>query len=118
LTHHVERLEHLTLVRCTITVHRKRAVLLALVLLRERRTRADRDLGTDDTVSTKEGRSEDVHGATLALGHASLATEELGEDSRDGAATKDSEGVAAVASDDTVVLLDTVLHTDRDSLLH
>jgi hypothetical protein len=117
-THHVKGLEHLTLVASTITVHRKRRRLLALVLRRECETSANRDLGTDNTVTTEEVRGKDVHGATLAVRHASRAAEELGEDTLDRAAAEDGEGVAAVGGDDEVLGCDGVFETDRDSFLY
>lgn len=74
-------------------------------------------MGADDTVSAKEGRREDVHGTTLSVGHADLASEQLANNTLYGASAQDGERVAPVGSDDPVVLGDTVLETDRDSFL-
>jgi hypothetical protein len=116
-TDHVERLEHLALVAGTVTVHRERRRLLVHVLLRERNAGTDGDLRADDTVSTEEGLSEDVHGAALAVGHADLASEELAQHPGDGAAAEDSERMATVSSDDGVLSCDTMLKTDRNGFL-
>jgi len=116
-THHVERLEDLTLVTRAITVQGEGTVLLAHVLLGETHTGSNRDLSSDDTVASKEGRGEDVHGTTLSVGHADLATEELANDTLDSATTHDGEGMAAVSSDDAVLLADSVLEANRNSFL-
>jgi hypothetical protein len=47
---------------------------LLVVLLRERDTGADGHLRTDNTVTAKEGRGEDVHRTALAVRHAVDAT--------------------------------------------
>jgi hypothetical protein len=117
-THHVESLEHLTLVARTITVEGESAGLFAHVLLGEADTGSYWDLGTDDTVSTKEGGGEDVHGAALSMGHPGLAPQKLGNNTLDGTATHDSEGMAAVRGDDTVILGDTMLQTDGNGFLY
>ena len=44
-------------------------------------------------------------------------THELGEDSDDGSSSEDGEGVASVGGDDSVVLVNRRLHTDRNGLL-
>lgn len=111
-TYHVERLEDLTLVTRAITVQSERTVLLAHVLLRETHTGTNRDLSSDDTVASEEGRGEDVHRTTLAVGHADLATEQLANDTLDSAATHDGEGMAAASCDDTVRLADSVLEAN------
>ena len=95
-THHVERLEHLTLVARTVTVHRERRRLFAQILLRERKTRAERHLRTDDTVPSLEGLGEDVHRATLALRDTAHATEQFANQALHIATAKDDEGVRAV----------------------
>jgi hypothetical protein len=116
-TYHVVRLKDLTLVTRTVTVQRERTVLLAHVLLSETHACTDRNLSTDDTVASEEGRGEDVHGTTFSVGHADLATEELANDTFDRATTHDGEGVAAVSGDDAVFLADTVLEANRNSFL-
>ena len=60
-TYHVERLKNLTLVTRTIAIQRERTVLFAHVLLGETHTGTNRDLCSDDTVASEEGRGEDVH---------------------------------------------------------
>ena len=74
-TGHVECLKDLALVTRTITVEGKRGCLVAEVFLSKSETSTDGDLGTDDTVSTKEGRGEDVHRTAFSVGHAGLTTE-------------------------------------------
>lgn len=59
-----------------------------------------------------------MHGSTLAVRHASLTTEELGEYAGDGAAAEDSERVAAVGSDDEVFGSDGVFDADGDGFLY
>jgi len=82
---HVERFEDLTLVASAITVESEGGnVIFSGVLLSESKTSSKRNLGTDDAVSSEEGRGEDVHGSTLSIGHAVLATKELGQDTLDG----------------------------------
>lgn len=115
--HHVERLEHLSLVGRSVAIQRERTGLLAHVFLSKADTSADGDLGANDTVAAKEGRSEDVHRTTLSMRHADLAPEELANDTLDASATHDSEGMAAVRSDDAVVLGNSVLEPDRNSFL-
>ena len=51
--YHVVRLEHLALVTRTITIHRKRRIRQLQILLRERQSRAQRDLRANDTVSSR-----------------------------------------------------------------
>lgn len=59
-----------------------------------------------------------MHGSTLAVRHAALTTEELGEDAGDGAAAEDGEGVAAVGGDDEVFGCDGVFNADGDGFLY
>ena len=90
---------------------------MAEVLLGKGKTSANGDLGTDDTVTAKEGGGEDVHRATLSVGHAVLTTEELSEDAFDGTATHDCEGVTPVGGDDTVFGGDAIFETNRHGFL-
>lgn len=117
VTHHIERLEDLTLVAGTVSVHRVGRKRLVQVFLCERKACTDGHLRTDDTVATKERLGEDVHGTTLAVGHARLAAEQLTNDTLDGAATEDGEGVATVRSDDLVFGRNSRLETDGNCLL-
>ena len=81
---HVERFENLTLVAGTVTIKREGGnIVFAGILLSESETGSKRNLGTDDTVSSEEGRGKDVHRSTLSVGHAVLATKELGQDTLD-----------------------------------
>lgn len=116
-THHVERLEHLTLVGRAVTVHRERRVLFARVLLREGEASTERHLCADDTVATLEGLSEDVHRTALPLRHSAYATEELADEALDGAATEQDERVCAVRRDDVVVERRRRVDTDGDRFL-
>ena len=114
---HIERLKHLALVARAIAVQRKRSGLFAHVLLSKRNAGADGDLSTDDAVSTKEGRREDVHRAALAARHTGLATKELAEHARNRAAAHDGEGVTPVRGDNAVVLVDPVFQANRNGFL-
>lgn len=102
-TNHVVRLKHLTLVARTVAVHGERGGLFALVLLGERETRAERDLRADDTMTTLEGLSEDVHGSTLALRDTAHATEQLADQALKRTSTKENEGMRAVRRNDLVL---------------
>jgi hypothetical protein len=82
---HVECFEDLSLVAGTVTIEGKGGNIgLAGVLLSESETSPKRNLSTDNPVSSKEGRGEDVHGSTLSVGHAVLATEKFSQDTLDG----------------------------------
>ena len=77
---HVEGFKNLTLIASTVTVEGEGGnVGFSGVLLSEGNTSAKWNLGTDDTVSSEEGRCEDVHRAALSIGHAVLTTEEFGQ---------------------------------------
>lgn len=81
---HVECFEDLALVTGTITVEGEGGdIVFSGVLLSESNTSTERDLGTDDPVSSEEGGGEDVHRPALSVGHAVLATEKLGDDALD-----------------------------------
>ena len=114
---HVEGLEDLILVGGTVTVKSKGDVLLAVVLVGESETSTDGDLGTDDTVATVEAGGEHVHGTTLAVGDTLATAEKLTNDGLDGSTAHHGETVAAVGSDDLVLLGDSVLNTASNSLL-
>ena len=114
---HVEGLEDLTLVGSTVTVEGEGDVLLVVVLVGESETSADGDLGTDDTVATVEAGGEHVHGTTLAVGNTLAAAEKLTNDGLDGSTAHHGETVAAVGSDDLVLLGDGMLNTASNSLL-
>ena len=105
------------MVTCTITVESKRGGAIAKVLLCERNTSPYGHLGTDDTITTEERGSEDMHRATLAMGHASLAAKKLSNNALDGTTTHDSEGVTPVRGNDPVFRLNTILKTNGDSFL-
>lgn len=75
------------------------------------------NLSSNDTVASKEGRGEDVHGTTFPVGHADFATEELANDTFDRATMQDGEGVSAISGDDVVVLADPVLKANENSFL-
>ena len=116
---HIEALKDLALVGGTVSVHGEGGVLVGLahVLLSECDSRSDGDLRADDAVTSEEGLCEDVHGTALAVRHAALSTEQLGNDTLDRPAAKDGERVASVGRDDLVVWLDAGLEADRDGLL-
>jgi len=58
---HVERLEDLTLVACTVTVESKHSRGPHKVFLSKSDASTDGNLGTNKTIATKETQSEDVH---------------------------------------------------------
>jgi len=115
--YHVERLKHLTLVTGTIAIQSKCAIFVTHILLGKSDTSANRDLSANYSISPEERRSEDVHGTTLAVRHATLATEKLAEDTGDGPTTHDGERMAAIAGNDFVVWFDAVFKTDRHGFL-
>ena len=114
---HVERLEYLALVTRAVTVERKCRRGPLEVLLRECDARADGHLCADDTVPAEETLREYVHRPALPVRHPHLTTEQLADDTGDGAATKNGEGMTAVGSDYHVVFGYGRLETDRDGFL-
>ncbi len=114
---HVEGLKDLALVGGTVTVENDGGVLVLVVLVGKRQASTDRDLGANDTVAAVEALGEHVHGATLAVGDALTAAQKLADDGADGAATHQGEAVAAVGSDDVVLLGESVLNAGGDGLL-
>jgi len=85
---YVECFKDLTLVAGAVTVESEGGnVGFAGVLLGEGETSSERNLGTDDTVSSEKGRGEDVHRSALPVGHAALATKELCQDTLDGSSS-------------------------------
>jgi hypothetical protein len=88
---HVMCLKHLPLVARAIAIQRKRHGLIIKVLLREYNARAT---GTwAPTMPFQEQGYEDVHGTA----HVHRVPEQLVDNTLDGAATEDGEGVAAVS---------------------
>jgi hypothetical protein len=75
--YHVVGLKDLTLVGSTITVKSESDCLLLQVLLSEGDTGSNWNLGTDNTVTTEEGRCEDVHRSTLSVRHTVLSAWKL-----------------------------------------
>lgn len=114
---HVVGLKDLTLVGGTVTVEGEGGGLVAKVLLSERDTSSQGNLGTDNSVSSKEVGGEHVHGTTLTARDTGLASEKLGQDGGDGATAHVGESVAAVGSDDLVLGGQGSLHSDGNSLL-
>jgi hypothetical protein len=89
---------------------------------------------------TEVGRGRDLHGSTLSMRHAIHSTcdptrnelntssrtrraisrrrtQQLSDHTLDRSTTEDGERVASVGSDDLVVLLDGIVHPDRDGFL-
>lgn len=114
---HVESLKDLALVAGTITIQDDAGVLSALVLVGKGQTSTDGNLSADNTVTTVEVLGEHVHGATLSVGNTLAATKQLTNDGSHGTATHQGETVASVGGDDVVLLGDSVLNTDSNSLL-
>lgn len=114
---HVESLEDLALVAGTITIQDDTGVLSALVLVGKSQTGTDGNLSADDTVTAVEVLGEHVHGAALSVGNTLAATKQLTNDGSDRTATHEGETVASVRSDDVVLLGNSVLNTDSNSLL-
>lgn len=109
--YHVISFKHLTLIASTIAVQRKGTGLLSLVFLSERYTSTDWHLSTNNTVPTKEGWCEYVHGSSFTIRHADLAAQQLANDSFNGPTTHDSVRMAPVCGDKTVVFGDSMLNT-------
>lgn len=116
-THHVKSLKDLSLVTRTISVQGERAVILLPVFLCEGYTSTDGNLGTDDTVSSVKRWGEDVHRATFPVGHADLTSKQFTQYTRDSTSSQNSERVATVSGDNTVIGSYTVLDTNRDGFL-
>lgn len=114
---HVVRLEDLSLIRSTITIQSQRAVILAHVHIRKANTSTNRDLRTDDTVTTVKAGREHVHRTALAVRNTLAATEQLADDGTDAAAAHVCEAVAAVGGDEVVCLFDGVFDADCDGFL-
>src|SRR5690606_33782588 len=99
---HVEGFKDLALVGSTITIECKGSVWSAHVTHGETDTSANRNLSTDNTVSSKEALCKHVHGATLSVGNSVTLAQELTNDGLDGAASHVGKAVAAVGGDDVV----------------
>ena len=110
-TYHVVSFKHLTLIASTIAVERKGTRLLSLVFLSERNTSTNRHLSTNNTVPTKEGWCEYVHGSSFTIRHAGLAAQQFANNSFDGPTTHDSIRMAPVCGDKTVLFGDSMLNT-------
>lgn len=114
---HVESLKDLALVAGTITIQDDAGVLSALVLVGKGKAGTDRNLSADNTITTVEVLGEHVHRTTLSVGNTLTATKQLANDGSDSTATHQGETVASVRSDDVVLLGNSVLNTDSNSLL-
>lgn len=53
-----------------------------------------------------------MHGTTLAVGHAPLAAKKFCDNTRDGTAAEDGEGVTTIGGDHAVVLEYTMLESN------
>src|SRR5713226_9265141 len=89
---HVECLKDLTLVACTIIIKSECSGGLLEVFHGKGDASADGNLGTNSTIAPKETQCEDVHRATLSLGHADLMPKNLANDARNGAPIEDCKG--------------------------
>src|SRR3546814_19890229 len=80
---------------------------------------ADRHLRADDAVTTVEVLllAEHMHGATLALGVAVLASSQLGHDAARVHAAGEHVSVVTVAGDHRIPVVDGRLHADDDGFL-
>lgn len=105
------------MVGSSVSVEGERDVVLALVLVGESDTCADRDLRANDSITAVETGREHVHGTTLSVGDTLATAEQLTDDGANGAAAHHGEAVAAVCGDEVVHLGDRVLDADSDSLL-
>ena len=115
---HVECLKDLTLVACTITIESERSRGPLEIFHGKCDASADRNLGPNNTIATEETRCEDVHRATLSLGHADLAAEKLANDTRNCATTEDCKRMTAVGGDNLVFLGYRRLKANRDRFLN
>jgi hypothetical protein len=114
---HIERLENLSLIASTITIQRNSRILVPIVLMCERESSTDRNLCTDDTIATIEALGKHVHGASLAVRNAFTTTQELPDDRFDGCAAHEGEAVAAVGSDNIILLGEGVLNSNGNCFL-
>ena len=85
-------LKNLTLVACTIIIKSECSRGLLEVFHGKGDASADGNLGTNSTIVPKETQCEDVHRATLSLGHADLMPKNLANDARNGAPMEDCKG--------------------------
>jgi len=85
--------------------------------MRERESSTDRNLCSNDTIATIEALGKHVHGASLAVRNAFTTTQELPDDRFHGCAAHEGEAVAAVSSDNVVLLGEGVLNSDGDCFL-
>ncbi|GAC1462555.1 MAG: hypothetical protein PVSMB1_13220 [Gemmatimonadaceae bacterium] len=85
----------------------------------EGETRAERNLGADDAVSTEEvGLGiEDVHGATLAPGASGVAAEQLGHDRTGADSARERLAVVPISRDHVIVWADHRHNAGRDRFL-
>ena len=114
---HIVRLKDLTLVGSAISIQCQRDILLILVLARECDTGTNRNLSTDDAISTVKARGEHVHGPALSVGNALSPAKQFANDGLDASPTHEGEAVATVGGDEMVFALDCVLNADRDGFL-
>jgi hypothetical protein len=91
--------------------------MIAEILMCESETSTDRDLCTNDTISTIELGSKHVHGSTLSMGNTMTATEEFTDDGTDSTAAHKSEAMTTVGGDDIVFFSEGVFNSDGESFL-
>src|SRR6185436_56355 len=116
---HVEALVDLALVGSAVAEIGDADEIIAAIAVGEGQTRSERDLGTDDAVTTIEilFHAEHVHGAALALGIAAPASGELGHHAVGFHATCQHVAVVTVSGYDLIALLQGHLHADHDGFL-
>ena len=114
---HVESLKHLSLIACTITIQRKRHILLVLVVVRERDARTDRYLCANNTITAIETGREHVHAATLAIRNTLSPPQQLANNRPHSSTPHHSKAMASVGSDEMIRLLNRVLDTHSNCFL-
>jgi len=115
----VKRLEQLPLIGSTITVQRKRNILILRILLSKSQSTTKRNLSPNNAMPTVEPTffPVKVHGTTFPLRAPVAAAHELGEDLEQASPAAQEGAVVAVGGDDAVLARDRSLHPHRDGLL-
>ena len=114
---HIERLEDLALITGSVTVQGNSRILVPIVLMCESETGTDRNLRTNNAISTIKALGKHVHGSSFAVRNTLSSTKKLSNDGFDGSTAHEGKAVAAVGGDDVVFLSEGVLDPNGDGFL-
>ena len=117
---HVGRFVDLTLVGRAVSVKSVADIRLVLVLQGEGDSRAEGNLGADDSVTSVEVVLPVVvvHGASLTLGGTSGSAHHFGDDSVGSVTSGQVSAVLSVSSDDAILLGNSSFHSNRYGFLY